>query len=55
MYNLIIRKYVEAKKEKAQNENTLDQETQEWINWANDKADWLDPLINKPDEILDDK
>lgn len=51
--SLIIRKYIEAKKEKAQNENTLDQETQEWINWANDKADWLDPLINKPDDILD--
>ncbi|WP_338645027.1 hypothetical protein V5J73_08640 [Flavobacterium sp. KS-LB2] len=51
--SLIIRKYIDAKKEKAQNENTLDQETQEWINWANDKADWLDPLINKPDDILD--
>lgn len=53
--SLIIRKYIEAKKEKAQNENILDQETQEWINWANDKADWLDPLINKQDDILDDK
>lgn len=51
--SLLIRKYIEAKKEKAQKENTLDQETQEWINWANDKADWLDPLINKKDEILD--
>lgn len=51
--SLLIRKYIEAKKEKAQNENTLDHETQEWINWANDKADWLDPLINKRDDILD--
>ena len=51
--SLLIRKYIEAKKEKAQNENTLDQETQKWINWANDKADWVDPLINKPDDILD--
>ena len=51
--SLIIRKYIEAKKKKAKNDNTLDQETQEWINWANDKADWLDPLINKPDDILD--
>lgn len=51
--SILIRKYIEAKKEKAQNENTLDQETQEWINWANDKADWIDPLINKKDEILD--
>lgn len=51
--SLLIRKYIEAKKEKAQNENTLDHKTQELINWANDKADWLDPLINKPDDILD--
>lgn len=51
--SLLIRKYIEAKKEKAKKDNTLDQETQEWINWANDKADWLDPLINKPDDILD--
>jgi hypothetical protein len=51
--SLLIRNYIEAKKAKAIKENTLDQETQEWINWANDKADWLDPLINKPDEILD--
>ena len=28
-------------------------EKQEWINWATDKADWIDPLINKPDDILD--
>ena len=53
--SLLIRKYIEAKKEKAQNENTLDQETQEWINWANDKADWLDPLLPKSDELLTEK
>lgn len=53
--SLLIRNYIQAKKEKSLKENTLDQKTQEWINWANDKADWLDPLINKPDDILDDK
>lgn len=52
--SLIIRKYIEAKKEKAQNENTLDQETQEWLNWANKKADWIDPLVNYEDELLND-
>jgi hypothetical protein len=51
--SLLIRKYIDAKKEKAKKDNALDQETQQWINWANDKADWLDPLINKPDDILD--
>jgi hypothetical protein len=49
----MIRQYIEAVKQKAINMNNLTPETQEWINWANDKADWLDPLINKPDEILD--
>jgi hypothetical protein len=52
---LLIRKYIEDVKQKAVNNNNLTPETQEWINWATDKADWLDPLINKPDEILDDK
>ena len=52
--SLIIRKYIVAKKEKAQNENSLDQETQEWLNWANKKADWIDPLVNYEDELLND-
>jgi Ulp1 family protease len=50
---LLIRQYIEAVKEKAINTNNLTPEKQEWINWATDKADWLDPLINKPDVILD--
>ncbi len=50
---LLIRQYIEASKQKAIDTNNLNPEIQEWINWANDKADWLDPLINKPDEILD--
>lgn len=50
---LIIRQYIEAVKQKAINTNNLSPEKQEWINWANDKVDWIDPLINKPDDILD--
>lgn len=50
---LIIRQYIEAVKQKAVNTNNLTPEKQEWINWATDKADWVDPLINKPDDILD--
>ena len=52
---LLIRQYIEASKQKAIDTNSLTPEKKEWINWATDKADWLDPLINKPDEILDDK
>lgn len=51
---LIIRQYIDAVKQKAiDTSNNLTPGKQEWINWATDKADWLDPLINKPDDILD--
>lgn len=52
---LLIRQYIEATKQKAIDTNSLTFEKQEWINWATDKADWLDPLINKTDVILDAK
>lgn len=51
----LIRKYVQAEKQKAVDTNTLTLEIQTWIKWANDKADWFDPLINKYDDILDAK
>ena len=50
---LIIRQYIEAVKQKAINTNNLTPEKLEWINWATNKADWVDPLINKSDDILD--
>ena len=50
---LLIRQYIEARKQKAIETNTLTPDKQEWLKWAADKADWLDPLINKPDDILD--
>lgn len=52
---LLIRQYIEAKEQNAIKTNNLTRENLEWIYWANDKADWLDPLINKPDDILDAK
>lgn len=52
---LIIREYIAAVKQKAISNNNLTPEKQEWLNWASDKADWLDPLVNKADEILDVK
>jgi hypothetical protein len=50
---LKIRQYIEATKQNAIDTNCLTPEKQEWINWANHKADWLDPLLNKPDDNLD--
>jgi hypothetical protein len=50
---LLIRQYIDAEKQHALNMNNLTPEKQEWINWATAKANWLDPLINSPDELLD--
>ena len=49
----LIRQYIDAEKKKAIKENSLTSEKQEWIDWANDKADWYDPTMNKRDDILD--
>ena len=51
--SLMIREYIKAEHEYAISHNNLTDEKIEWIEWATDKADWLDPLINKRDEILD--
>jgi len=48
-----IRSYIKAVETNAIQKNSLTNELKDWINWATDKADWLDPLFNKPDEILD--
>ncbi len=50
---LLIRQYIQAEKQKAIRTNDLTIEKDEWIKWACDKADWLDPLIKKHDDILD--
>ena len=49
----LIRQYIEAEKQKAIAENKLTTEKQDWFKWANDKADWYDPTINKSDDLLD--
>lgn len=37
------------------NQNSFLVELKEWIKWANNKADWDDPLIQKEDDILNDR
>lgn len=49
----LIRQYIQAETQKALENNTLSPELQEWIKWANDKADWYDPTVEKRDDILD--
>lgn len=43
-----IRAYVSAVEAK----KNFDENTQEWVEWAKQKADWYDPLIAKEDELL---
>lgn len=43
-----IRQYVQA----VINSGNLNEETIEWIHWANKKADWFDPSIKLEDEYL---
>lgn len=48
-----LRTYVEAVQRVALSESSLGQDMLEWIAWARAKADWLDPLIEVCDPILD--
>jgi hypothetical protein len=51
----IYRNFINATEQKAIKENNLTEELKEWIKWANEKADWFDPFINRKDELLNDK
>lgn len=46
-----IREYIKAYK----NKPNLSENDKEYIKWAIKKADWLDPLTDEKDEILDEK
>lgn len=43
-----IRNYINA----ISSHNSLSSEMKDWIKWANEKADWFDPIIDREDEIL---
>lgn len=43
-----IRNYIKA----VESKGNLEEETKEWIKWANKKADWFDPTIDVKDELL---
>lgn len=51
----IIRDYINRIEKQEPNINENPTDLKEWIKWANDKADWLDPLINKNDALLNEK
>lgn len=43
----LIRRYIQEVEKNAISENTLTDELKDWIKWAKNRADWLDPIINK--------
>ena len=50
-----LKNFITALENKAIKEKTLSEELSNWIKWANDKADWFDPLVNKNDDLLTEK
>ena len=50
-----IRNYIKQVENNAIKDNNLSEELTNWINWANNKADWYDPITRKEDELLNEK
>ncbi|RKT00172.1 hypothetical protein [Flavobacterium sp. 123] len=50
----MYRNFIKATEQKAITENNLTAELKDWIKWAYDKADWIDPTSAKQDELLND-
>lgn len=47
----LIRDYISAAE--AQQQGAMPLEQRQYLDWARAKADWLDPLVRAPDELLD--
>ena len=48
-----IRSYINAVEQQATSDDNLDS-MKEWLQWARTKADWLDPLKEVADPLLDE-
>jgi hypothetical protein len=46
---VMLREYILAVKEKAIRDEKLTEELKNWIQWAQDKINWYDPLVNQHD------
>jgi len=49
-----LRNYIKQIENNAIRDNNLSEELINWINWANNKADWYDPITRKTDELLNE-
>ena len=50
----ILRNYIHTVEENAVKNGTVSEELMTWMNWAERKVSWYDPLINDPDPLLTD-
>lgn len=49
----ILRKYIAEVEKKSKENNSLNEEVAQWLEWANNKVAWYDPFIEKEDEIFE--
>lgn len=47
-----LRNYLKSIEINAKKKNNLSVELKNWLIWANNKADWYDPLLEREDELL---
>lgn len=47
-----IRSYVDAVKSLWNSKHEMDEQVEEWIQWAMKKADWLDPIVARDDDFF---
>jgi len=50
----ILRNYIQTVESNAVKNGTVSEELKTWMNWAEKKVSWYDPLINDPDPLLTD-
>jgi hypothetical protein len=50
----ILRNYIQTVETNAVENGTVSEELKTWMNWAEKKVSWYDPLINDPDPLLID-
>jgi hypothetical protein len=47
-----LRRYIHEVEVRAASNQSIPPETFKWLEWAKRKADWYDPFIQSPDELL---
>ena len=50
----ILRNYIQTVETNAVKNGNVSEEFKTWMNWAEKKVSWYDPLINDPDPLLND-